>query len=223
MDEKKQQPPCASEPKAKTRVEDERAKRPLMYGLLDVDNFIKKFRGVTYFVTMNPYKKGKRFTKLQQIGAACDVLRKYSSHFLIVREYNPDGTSHYHAICAKFNTEKAHPKHMTFHVMRVGGDAPSPVFDPEKPPTTVEDYERWEVVNPLLEELGCHHHLLDATTRLLSYIWRKQRKAREALKRKTKKEVRASHVGRVIDYMSKSFECDPREYSDYIYYCRKAM
>lgn len=187
----------------------------------DIFSFSKKFKGkVLHFITMNPYKKGKRFQKLQRIGAAFDVLKKYSPHFLIVREFNPDGTSHYHALCSKLDTDKLPPKNMTFFVERVGGEVqPRSIPEPGPTgPTTLLDQEKWQVLDPLLEELGCHHHLLNATKRLLSYIWNMQRKARAKYSRSAKASYLETHVTRVLSYMSKDFNIPPTVFHDYIYY-----
>lgn len=208
------------EPKARGRrpVEDEG--RPL-YGGIDgyytYDELVSLFsKRPAWFITLNPYKKGPRFNKLQTIGPINDILKKYCSSFFLVKEQNPDLTSHYHAICHDFNSDRKHPKGLTFYPLKVGGATQRHIPDDSLlAPVTSWQRERG-LSHQIADELGLHHHLLRATQLLLTYIYNAQRKClnRETIQRKRKQ--RHTHVGRVIEYMLKEQPEAPVPYDHFI-------
>lgn len=207
------------QPKIQSRRKPRKGKaRPLdTTNFINEEFYVKKFTGrVTHFITMNPYKKDKRFLKLQRFSAAYDVLKKYTSHFLMVREFNQDGSSHYHAICDGFDVNRNPPKSMTFDVQLVGGKRLKRIFDTSVPPMSTLDKENHQVVDPLEREMG-HHHLLEVTKKLLSYIWNMQRKAKARIKRNARSVINRGHVECVINYMCKDLPDIPIPFTDFFY------
>lgn len=205
---------CESKTRERSSAEDE--VRPLVSSFITMETLHKVLKKKTsYFVTMNPYKKGKYFDKFQKIGRAYDILKRYATAFYLVREFNPDGTSHYHAVCGGFKANKAPPKGCTFYVERVGGDVAPRSFDSETPPTTLESVISQRIYPSLKEELGEHHHMLDLTYNYLLSLATKQIKCLSAQRARCKKLVMGGHLARVINYMNKT--TPSVEYQDYMF------
>lgn len=179
---------------------------------------------VLYFVTLNPYKKGKQFKRLQKIGPVYDLLRKRFTNIFIVQETNPDGTKHYHAIAVgPAELSLWDPKGVKVHIQRVGGpvarhyDPPEPCSFPDPTPEErAEDFLR----ESLEEEMSKHHHLFTVTLHYLSCVCRyqfKKRRAHKASVQRLNRKVRiGGDLGRIVNYMTKEIGHEPEEYVHYI-------
>ena len=188
-----------------------------IYGGHTIDDLLNFFvKRKTWFVTINPYKKDKRYSKYQSISKISDILRRYCASYFIVLEHNKDGSSHYHAICGGYNERKNLPKGLKWHVQPIGVNpvGPCPYRIPEGPPIT-EESRRLGFRHLIAEELGVHHHLLGPTQELLCHIRACQRKCRARLARMRCKLNKKGHVGRVLSYMIKTHTGNFFEYKEY--------
>lgn len=182
---------------------------------------------ICYFITLNPYKKGKSFARLQKIGPVYDRLRKKGlTDIFIVRETNPDKSKHFHALCVgPAGLQAWDTQCLKVHVQRVGGVTGKSFIQPESaftsaPEPTPEEKSEYFLERSLQAEMSIHHHLYDVTLNFLCKCMCKQKKAFRAYKAKVqkgRKKIRISgDLGRICTYMLKEIGTDPIIYEDYI-------
>lgn len=196
---------------AKPRAEGGRAKR-IVLKEPSLEYFYTQFLRETglLWVTINPYKKSKFFTKFQKIGPISDWLRKKCARFLVVQETNTDGSKHYHAIAKllpKYKRSTPVFKHANIQYDRIGnvGTVPSFNTDSMLPPLTVED-KKTRKYKEFLTDCLYHwkvHEIADRFARMFVCLWNKQRLAKNREKRKLKLLDHGNHLSRVLNYMAK--------------------
>lgn len=171
----------------------------------------------TTFITLNPYKKHKNFHRYQSISRVSDLLRKkLKRSYLIVQEENPDGSAHYHVLAHGYKEGcLVKLKGFNIDVRPVGRSSPRCIPSLDQPPTTYQDHQYWDVIQPLKIEME-HHHLYDTTVSLLLYIHKKQHKSSLSYKARQRREYRKTNNSQVLNYMFKSIEY-PMEYENYIF------
>ncbi len=190
-------------------VEDKRSE-----GACTIDFLFKKFKGQTcYFITLNPYKKDKKyFTRYQKVSSIGDILRRRTSRYWCVREHNTDGTSHFHAIAWKYDMSKPRIRGADVHVTKI--ETGASVYEPpefnvfgEKPDTPIERVERKRT--PIERDCAA---CLPKTFTLEAVQWfveflvslaHKQRKATARHKRNVRKVIKEKGLRRVIQYCLK--------------------
>lgn len=180
------------------------------------------------FITLNPYKKGKSFKRLQRISAVYDILRRSYSHIFIVQETNSDKTKHYHALGVHDGLTQFKPRDMKIHIQALGETEPLPAgsryaiesaFTSAPEPTPEERAEAF-IEESLRAEMSIHHHLFDVTCKLLCackrFQMKKKRNYKATQKRRAKKLKLQGDIGRVINYMIKEIGNNPERYENYI-------
>lgn len=186
--------------------------------------------GISYFITLQPYKKHKSYQRLQKIGPVYDRLRKKGfKNIFIVQETNGVGDKHYHALVTGAAGWQAWDSAgLKIHVARVGGDVARP------DPPSREDIEHKEdrmiddILNEVVESLSSevewlakHRKLFNATVDLLCCCLKRQKDAaaKERLKqrRKLRKVELGGDVGRIVNYMLKEVGADLIPYENFIF------
>lgn len=176
-----------------------------------------------YFITLNPYKKDKRYKAYQRIGRVSDWLRRHCRSHFVVREYNHTGDCHYHAIATMFDGQKMLGMNQLTKV--VGGPSKEPtilthddveakLFHEESEFDQKNSDEMFDVLR-IFFDVSDVPTIYDNFKRYLFSLKDKQMKKSRYQRVKKKKKERKGHLEKVIHYMLKDNPI--LEYNDWAY------
>lgn len=165
----------------------------------------------SFFLTLNPYKKHKNFSKFQSISKVFDRLRPQCKYIFMVRESYKDGGYHYHAIVAGYEPKPI--KGLRVHAQCVGPKGKKPCFDPEVEPRQPEssmpsarEFPTWWNYNPVPIMDFIYWHIIK--------VKRKMTNRSTAQRARARQKTRNTHLGRITKYILKD---NPKyQYTDWI-------
>lgn len=198
-----------------------------------IEDVIQYFnKKTTFFITLNPYKSGRKYDRYQKLGPVSDWFRRRKIGHFIIRETNTDGSAHYHLIADTIPSSTM--KDMNIDVKEIGKDQKMILY-PTPDDETADHTDQYALIyNKVgkdflhqwgVKKLNKYH---DCTVTLLHRIYLKQYKKyymymkskRQRGYHRKKISSKETQKTTVLRYMLKTFPSkdNPKLYKDYIFY-----